>query len=435
MRPTQRCVLLFLIGIPVALLSAIVSTKLWAVWLVWLGLSLLACVADAIFAVSPRRLEVGLAVPDSIYIGDRGEATVSLAAGRARPTCEVLADLDRDLAPQPVGRVRLEGSGKTRLTLPLVPRRRSSVGVRALWVRWTGPFGLIRRQWSGRPSHKIAVAPNVGAVRRAALRFFSSREFLTGLKVERYVGEGSEFESLREYVPGLDHRAMNWKASARHRQLLCTEFRAERNHQVVLALDTGHLMAEPLEGIPKIDHAINAALLLSYVCLRTGDRVGWYTFDDKARGFTEPQGGTGAFRRLQRSSADIAYSNHETNFTLGLAELSTRLRRRTLVVLLTDFVDTVTAELMIDGLARLSRRHLLLFVTLRDPGLDALVARRPDELDDVYRAVVADDFVRERDVVLRRLQRLGVHCIDTRPGQVTTALLNRYLDLKRREAL
>jgi uncharacterized protein (DUF58 family) len=435
MRPTQRCVFLFLIGIPVALLTAVVSAKLWAVWLVWFGLSLLACVADAIFAVSPRRMEVALTVPDTIYIGDSGEATVSLSAGRSRPTCEVLADLHRDLAPQPVGRVRLAGDGRTRYAIPLVPRRRGSVGIRALWVRWTGPFGLVRRQWRGKPGSRIAVVPNVGAVRRAALRFFSSREFLSGLKVEHYVGEGSEFESLREYVPGLDHRAMNWKASARHRQLLCTEYRAERNHQVVLALDTGHLMAEPLEGIPKVDHAINAALLLSYVCLRTGDRVGWYTFDERARTFSEPEGGTVAFRRIQRRSADIVYSNHETNFTLGLAELSTRLRRRTLVVLLTDFVDTVTAELMIDGLARLSRRHLLLFVTLRDPSLDALIARHPDELDDVYRAVVADDFVRERDVVLRRLQRLGVHCIDTRPDLVTTSLLNRYLDLKRREAL
>jgi uncharacterized protein (DUF58 family) len=302
-----------------------------------------------------------------------------------------------------------------------------------VWLRWTGPLGLVRRTLRHRVKLDIPVVPNVRAVRHAALRFFAAREFLSGLKVERYVGDGSEFDSLREYSPGLDPRALNWKASARHRKLLCEEFRAERNHQVVLALDTGHLMGAPLNGIPKLDHAINAGLLLSYVCLRTGDRVGWFTFDSQVRSYTEPDGGAGAFRRLQQQSHEIEYTDGETNFTLGLADLSARLKRRSLVVLLTDFVDTITAELMIENLARVSRRHLVLFVTLRDLALDEIAHERPISLDRLHRAVVAGDFVRERDLVLRRLVRLGVHTIDAPPQRVTTDLLNRYLDVKRRE--
>jgi uncharacterized protein (DUF58 family) len=104
------------------------------------------------------------------------------------------------------------------------------------------------------------VVPNLG------LRMFSDHSFMTGLKVERFLGDGSEFEALREFVPGLDHRAIDWKASARHRKLLCQEFRAERNHQVVLAVDGGQLMAEPVGGVPKLDHAINAAILLGWFC-------------------------------------------------------------------------------------------------------------------------------------------------------------------------
>jgi uncharacterized protein (DUF58 family) len=139
------------------------------------------------------------------------------------------------------------------------------------------------------------------------------------------------------------------------------------------------------------------------------------------------------FARLQHLSAELDYTASETNFTLGLAELSTRLHRRSLVVVLSDFVDTVTAELMLDNLDRLARRHLVVFVTLRDPSMGELTGAAPGALSDVYRAVVADDFIREREVVQRRVRRLGIHCIDAIPGQVSTQLVNRYLEIKRRE--
>ena len=275
--------------------------------------------------------------------------------------------------------------------------------------------------------------PNIRAVRSAALRFFSSRQFVSGLKVEHYLGDGSEFESLREYAPGFDTRAIHWKASARHRKLLCQEFRAERNHQIIIAVDSGHLMSEPLDGVARLDHAINAGLLLSYFSLKSGDRIGFFAFDERVRAFSDPQSGVGAFQRLQRLSASLDYSTSETNFTLGLAELSLRLHRRSLVVLLTDFVDTITAELMVESVDRLARRHLVLFVTLRDPRLYDLADAQPAGLDPLYRSVVAEDFIRERDVVLRRLRRMGIHCIDAAPTGVTVNLLNRYLDIKRRE--
>ena len=194
-------------------------------------------------------------------------------------------------------------------------------------------------------------------------------------------------------------------------------------------------MSEPLGGMPKLDHAIHAGLLLAHTCLRTGDKVGMFSFDDGARTYVHPEGGMRGFRRLQHASAEIEYTGTETNFTLGLAQLATRLHRRSLVVLLTDFVDTVTAELMIENITRLARRHLLVFVTLRDPHLQATVTRPPRTLDSLYRSVVAGDFVRERDLVLRRLQRLGVFTIDATPEAISTKLLNRYFAIKRRELI
>jgi len=201
----------------------------------------------------------------------------------------------------------------------------------------------------------------------------------------------------------------------------------------VLAVDAGQLMAEPVSGVPKLDHAINASLLLGWFCLRTGDRVGLLGFDEKIRTWSEPQGGMHSFQRLQALSAEIDYRRVETNFTLTLADLSTRLKRRSLVVLFTDFLDTVTAELMIENVTRLARRHLVLFVAVKDPSVDSRALARPRDLDALHEAVVATGFSRERGVVLERLRRAGAFCIDATPSEFSMALVNRYIEIKRRE--
>ena len=188
-------------------------------------------------------------------------------------------------------------------------------------------------------------------------------------------------------------------------------------------------------GIPKLDHAINAGLMLTYMSLRGGDRVGLFGFDAIVRHATAPVGGMHNFWRLQQASSQLSYCQDETNFTLGLTNLLGRLNRRSLVILMTEFVDTVTAELMVDNLQRLSGRHLVIFVTLRDTDLSETVDAKPNAFGDVARAVIADDFVRERTIVLERLRRLGVHCIDAPAEAISMELVNRYLLIKRQDLI
>jgi uncharacterized protein (DUF58 family) len=439
MRPTLRALIVFLAGLPLSLVGVAISPRLWTIWLAYLGAALLLLGVDFVLGLPKRRLKVESKLPEQLFIGEPGVATLTIRARWRRPApIELVAELDDDLAPQPPMRATLrapEGKGPAQaiIELPLVPRRRGDHALVALHLRWSGPLGLLERRIAIPIGKQVGVVPNLGAVRAIALRMFADRSFMAGLKVERYLGDGTEFESLREYVPGLDHRAIDWKSSARHRKLLCTEFRAERNHQVVLAVDAGQLMAEPVQGVPKLDHAINAAILLGWFCLRTGDRVGLLAFDEKIRTWSEPQGGMHTFHRLQAQSAEIDYHRVETNFTLTLADLSTRLKRRSLVVLFTDFLDTVTAELMIENVTRLARRHLVLFVAVKDPSLDTRALAAPHTLEALHEAVVATDFARERGVVLERLRRAGAFCIDTTPSEFSMALVNRYIEIKRRE--
>jgi uncharacterized protein (DUF58 family) len=213
---------------------------------------------------------------------------------------------------------------------------------------------------------------------------------------------------------------------------LSKEFQTERNHQIILAFDTGYLMAEPIEGMPRLDHAINAALMLAWISLKGGDLVGLYGFDAAVRHYASPARGMPSFARLQHGMAALDYRHEETNFTLGLAELAVRLKQRALVILFTDFVDTVTAELLIESLQRMAARHVVVFVTLKDSLLQGIFEAPPDRFEAVAEAVVAHDLLRDRSIVFERLHRLGVHCLDVPSAGLSVGLINRYLMIKQR---
>ena len=436
MRPTLRAAILFIAGVPLSLALVLVDATFWPYGLAILGFSVLITGIDAVLGLPARALDVTWDLPEALYIGDQDPMTLSLSVRRrhSRAMIEIACDVGAVLESPPRLWTAVGSGGATSVAVPLRPSRRGIAQVHRIWLRWTGPLGLFRRQRTIDMEASVPVIPNLRAVRQAALHF-SAWDALHGTKVQPQQGEGSEFNALREYVPGLDHRSMDWKQSARHRKLVCKEFQTERNHQIVLAFDTGHLMSEPLDGIPKLDHAINSALLIAYMSLRGGDRIGVYGFDSTVRHYSAPVGGTPSFTRLQRASAELDYHFEETNFTLGLADLAGRLNRRSLIILQTEFVDTVTAELMVENLGRLAARHLVLFVTLRDPVLHAVADAAPSSTLDMTRSVIADDFLRERRIVFQRLRRLGIHCLEAPSHTIGVSLLNRYLDIKRQELI
>lgn len=434
-RPTFRAVALFAGGIPLAFGVLLASEESWPFVVALLFLSGFALLTDSLLALSPGRLEIDLDVPKILFIGESETLKLSLQAMSQRSAvieavCDVSDLLER---PAPV-LAPLNAEGQAVIPFRLAAQRRGSAKVERIWLRWRGPLGLVAFIRILPIDAEVSVTPNAHAVRRTAIDFSDPNAFF-GVKPQRQQGEGSEFEALRDYVPGLDHRSIDWKHSARHRSLVCKEFRSERNHQIILAFDTGHLMGEPLEGIAKLDHAVNAGLQLGYVSLRAGDRIGLYGFDSRVRLFSQPGGGIGSFWRLQKAASELAYSEDETNFTLGLSALASRLNRRSLVILQTEFVDTITAELMLENVERLAARHLVLFVCLQDTSLEETVDSEPVSVNAMSKSVIADEFLRERRIVMERLRRLGVHCLDVKAEQIGPEIINRYLEIKRMELI
>jgi len=434
--PTARAIVVAAASAPAALLIGVLAPAYWVAGLAFLAFLIVLLVTDAALGAAPKDVDVRLDRPASAGVGAELQVGIEVAFVRAAPPrCEVALEIG-DLLDAPEGlrrdvRIR-DARGETRL--PLVTLRRGTATIGQVWVRWQGVLGLVWKQRVLALNETFVIVPDVRALRERSADY-SHRDMLHGLTARMQIGEGAEFEALADFQQGMDRRAIDWKQSARHTRLLAKEYRTERNNNVIIALDSGRTMCEPLAGLPKIDRAVSAALLTAFVALKDGDRVSLFGFDSHPRVSTKPVSGARSFALLQRVAAGVDYSDRETNYTLALATLATGLQRRSLIVFFTDFADTVSAELMLSAMGTLLKRHLVLFILFRDEELEAFAARTPEHAEDVTRAVTAAALLRQRSLVVNRLRRLGVHVIETAHDRAGPALVNAYLEVKQRNLL
>lgn len=432
--PTGRAILIAAAGAPISLVLAAMAPAAWPLGPAWALGVLALVVADAQLGRPNSHLLVETSAPRIIGIG-AGSVTawLRLTFSRAAPrSAEVALETNKFFTVATPRHDADVTDGQSVIGFRLEPQRRGLGRLESAYVRWQGPLGLAWCQRIEPLSDKIAITPDLEAVERTATRLFS-RTFVHGLKPMKDRGDGSEFDSLAKFETGMDRRLVDWKQSARHLNLLAKEVRAERNHQIAFAIDTGRLMCEPVAGAPRVDRALNAALILAYVGLKLGDRVSFFGFDAKPNLSTGFVAGTRAFAQVKALTATLDYSTAETNHTLGLATLAERLKRRSMVVVFTDFADTVSAELMVENVARLARRHMIVFVAFHDEELETLRGAEPTSPDDVSRAVIAHQLLRERSLVLARLRRLGVFIVDAPPERLGVELVRAYDELRRRE--
>lgn len=419
-----------------SLLLAAIAPAAWPLGPAWALAIIALVIADAQLARFNDKVKVETNAPRMVGVG-AGDVNVSFYVtfeSAPAPTAEMSIDTNTFFSPFPARRTVDLADGYGQTAFRLTPHRRGAGMIEDAYIRWQGPLGLAWCQRVTALNSPIAITPDFDAVEREAAKLFS-RTQVHGLKPLKDRGDGSEFDALAKFESGMDRRLVDWKQSARHLNLLAKEVRIERNHQLAFAIDTGRLMCEPVGGAPKVDHALNAALSLAYVGLKLGDRVSMFGFDAAPNLSTGFVTGSRAFGHLKAITSDIDYSSNETNHTLGLATLAERLQRRSMVVVFTDFADTISAELMIENLTRLARKHLIIFVTFRDEELEQLREGDLRSPSDVTRAVIANQLLRERNIVLTRLKRLGIHILDAPAGNLGPSLIAAYDELRRKERL
>jgi len=391
----------------------------------WAVLGLLA-VGDLLLSW-PRRRTIDVAPLGDVFVGEEGSIDLSVtpAAQGMQGQLNWPAGLQG-----PDGFDLSEGHAR----VSFVAARRGIWDLSNLWLTWPSRLRLLEIVPRIAFGLSVSVIPNIRRVQSGEIST-TVQSRLFGVKENRAIGEGTEFHQLRDFVPGMDASSIDWKRSARHRALVAKEVRAERNHHVIIALDNGYQMREEIAGLPKIDHAITAALATAWAAAIGGDLVGLYAYDAKPRLFLPPEPGRTAFTRLRSRTAELEYESVETNHTLAMTELNARTPKRSLIIVFSDFVDTTSAELMVENISVLAKRHLIVFVTLRDPMLEARVSEPPKDMGDVAETVSTGQLLRERRLVLERLHQLGVTIIDAEPGEVSTRLISTYLEIKARELI
>jgi len=317
----------------------------------------------------------------------------------------------------------------------LSPRRRGDYPFGAIVLRVTSPLGLLFWQHRFALDDAARVYPNLRAIARYDLLARRGRLEEAGLRRTRRFGSGTEFERLRDYQPDDDYRRINWKATARRRQPVTVEYETERSQNLVIVLDTGRLMGTPVGQMQKLDYAVNAALMLAYVAMEMGDRTALLVFTDRTEGFVPLGRGQRQFQLLLETLYKVETQPIESDPTRALNDLLRRQLKRSLIVVFTDVAESVDPAPLLASLGQVARRHLPLCVMVSNPDITRLAAAPPSDTSAAYEKVIAQRLLDERRSFTDRLERRGALVLDAPAEQLTTGLINRYLEVKAKTQL
>ena len=394
---------------------------------------------DAIFSPWPGQVEVVRSIPPTVGVGDRvtGEYRVSAAWPR---TLHIRLF---DRLPAATGRLGETGETATlapgdgaSLPLALVGRARGVHELGPVAVQVRGPLGLFDRTHRFELKDTITVAPSIAGVRRYRLLSLQHRLRDAGVRSIRRRGEGTSFANLRDYTPGDDPRHIDWKATARRRKPITREFTVEQGQTVMIVIDAGRLMTQLSGPFPRFEYALSSALVLADVAAQSGDQVGLMIFDTEVRAFVPPARGRAALEAIRGALVPATATMAEPDYAAAFRTLAAKHRKRSLIVLFTDVIDTRASQSLIAHATRSAARHLPLVVALRNDHLLATAhpAGRTTSTA-LYESAAAEELLLAREEALGRMRRAGVAVVDVSPQGMTTAVVNRYLEVKSRSAL
>jgi uncharacterized protein (DUF58 family) len=322
------------------------------------------------------------------------------------------------------------------LSYKLLPRRRGTYAFERIDALVASRLGLWRRQCAWPLRTEVRVYPDIHQVARFTMLARRDRLSTIGLRRSRRLGTENEFERLRDYIEGDDPRHLDWRATARRRKLTCRAFQQDQSQRIIFLIDCGRLMGgDTGAGLSPLDHAFNAMLLLAHVAFIRGDQVGLLAFSDRVRAFVAPAGGPRRIKRLVHSVHNVFPEMVESRYDRAFIELENRCRKRSLVVLLSNLFDELSARLVGEYLRNLRGRHLPLAVFLRDHDLFAMADLAPASGPGLFAGAAAAALLNSRERVLAGLRQSGVLTLDVFPEDLTAQLVNRYLEIKARHLL
>ncbi|MCW2734399.1 MAG: hypothetical protein JWR13_5215 [Mycobacterium sp.] len=408
-------------------------------FVILLGLVLLALAADVALAASTRRLRFTRLGDGAARLGEPVDAALIVEnPGRREFRGRVRDAWAPSARAEPrTHQVNIPGGQRLRIDTTLRPIRRGDQRSALVTARSVGPLGLAGRQSSHRVPSQVRILPPFLSRKHLPSRLAKLRE-LDGAIPILIRGQGTEFDSLREYVVGDDVRSIDWRATARRADVVVRTWRPERDRRVVIVLDTGRTSAgrvgiDPTasdpSGWPRLDWSMDAALLLAALASRAGDHVDFVAHDRVLRAGVYNASRSELLPQLVAAMAPLQPALIESNAAAMVATVQRRIRRRALVVLMTDLNPSALDEGLMGVLPQLSAKHQVVIAAVSDPRVDLLAAGRSDAAE-VYDAAAAERARNDRGAIATRLRRYGVDVVDARPDELAPALADRYLAMK-----
>jgi uncharacterized protein (DUF58 family) len=433
---TKRTLLLLLLGTLWFVPAFFVRRFVWGA-VAWDATVLLFALIDGWLLPAPKLIEATRSWISAPALGSATEVELSLRQrGRRLLLCRVMDDLPAAfmLAPQWL-RLTCYPDIPATLRYAFTPRQRGDHPAGKLYVRYRSPVGLLERWSAADLTQTVRIYPSTRTAQEQNLFLARNRQLELQLRKQRQRGLGRDFETLRDYLDGDDLRDVCWKASARRGALITKQYQTERSQAVWLLIDAGRLLQARVGSYTKLDYATATALAMSQLALASGDRVGLLAYGRETQQLIAPKRGGGQLRQILDALALVRGEAAEADHLRATVTLNRLQPRRSLVLWLTDPAETSMQPEVAEGAAQLMRRHLVLFVAIEQRDLRRIAGMRPENQQQMFAGAAAQEMVRWRELLLARLRQRGALTLETYPEEMTSFVLNRYLEIKEKALL
>ncbi len=433
MVPTKRFWLLVAAGIPLAALA--VSTP--SLTIAYDVLLVAIAYATTRLAPSTERLSLKRSFDSVLSVRTANKIVLTLE----NDGLETIRGTLRDEPPAQFEASRKEFKVEIRARRPLelvyhvTPRERGAEAFRGTYLRVECPLGLAMKQVRLETDEPVRVYPNVLALREFDLLKQQGRLRELGIRKSRTRGLGTDFESLRDYAEGDDYRKIDWKASARSGNLVVRQYEQERNQTILLCIDVGRHMLAEVNGVRKLDHVLDALLMLTNAAAVAGDFVGLLVYAENVRRYIPPRKGRAQVGMIIEAVHDLIAEPVESDPLTAFAYLTTRWKRRSLLVNFTDYEDVDRARELATAFGPIARRHLALICRVQDPRIEEVLDAPVAKVEDMYRKAAASMLMEDRRAATSIVGAAGIHNLDSEPQDLAAKLVSFYFHVKEHSLL
>ena len=423
-----------IIGFVLAYFYPALYNATWLLFYIFLGF--IAIDLLLLFA-SNQRFSASRTTTEKLSNGDENPVIINIESGYSFPVgAKVIDEIPFQFQLRNFEIRRRIAAGSTdKFEYSLRPTERGEYTFGRLNIYVSSPLQLVSRRFIFDKGQMVPTYPSFIQLRKYDLMAFSNQLFQYGLKKIRRIGHTMEFEQIKEYVTGDDIRTINWKATAKKKQLMVNQFQDERSQNVYMVIDKGRVMKMPFNGLSLLDYAINSTLVLANVILKKQDKAGMFAFSKKVENRVAAERRSLQMQRIMETLYNINTDYFESDFGRLYGDIKKNITQRSLILLYTNFETLDGLKRQLPYLKGIAKSHLLVVVFFENIELEEVIHKKAENIQEIYDQVIAEKFAFEKRLIVQELKKYGIYSVLTKPENLTIDSINKYLEIKARGIL